>query len=107
MPAPRYLSWWASRYFHSSRPLTALGQPSHISSLLILSDTISTSVVNKRPSVSINVIVQDITGHEDEYTLDRNGFQFVHHISQEKEFDDEGRITSGYYTEVEQLLKDM
>ncbi|KAG6353609.1 hypothetical protein INS49_005571 [Diaporthe citri] len=67
----------------------------------------NTSVNNKRPSVSIDAIVQDITGHENEYTLDKNGFQFVHHISQEKNFDDEGRITSGYYAEVEQLLKEV
>lgn len=64
-------------------------------------------MVNKRPSVSIDVVVQDITGHEDEYTLDKNGFQFVHHISQEKNFDDEGRITSEYYAEVELLLKEV
>lgn len=56
--------------------------------------------------MSISVVVQDITGHENEYILDKNGFQFVHHISQEKNFDDEGRITSVYYAEVERLLKE-
>lgn len=78
-----------------------------MSSLLILSGAISTSVNNKRPSVSIDVVVQDIAGHEDEYTLDKNGFQYVRHISQEKNFDEEGRITSLYYAEVERLLKEV
>ncbi|KAL1865002.1 hypothetical protein Daus18300_007349 [Diaporthe australafricana] len=65
------------------------------------------SVTNKRPSVPIDVVVHDITDHEHEYTLDKNGFQFVHHISHEKRFDDEKRITSVYYAEVERLLKDV
>lgn len=57
--------------------------------------------------MSIDVVVQDITGHEHEYDLDKNGFQFFHHVSQEKNFDNEERITSVYYAEVEQLLKDV
>lgn len=56
--------------------------------------------------MAIDVVVQDIAGHENEYNLDKNGFQFVHHISQEKNFDDEGRITGVYYAEVERLLKE-
>lgn len=48
-----------------------------------------------------------MAGHEDEYTLDKNGFQFVHHTSQEKNFDDEGRIAGVYYAEVERLLKEV
>lgn len=66
-----------------------------------------TSVNNKRPSISVDVVVQDVSGHENEYTLDKNGFQFVQHTSQEKNFDDEERITGVYYAEVEQLLKEV
>src|SRR5579859_7578938 len=42
------------------------------------------------------VEVYDIRGHEDEYTLDKNGFQVVKH---------DEKIKSGYYKEVEELLK--
>ncbi|KAK2616137.1 hypothetical protein N8I77_002844 [Diaporthe amygdali] len=65
------------------------------------------SVNNQRPSVSIDVVIQDVTGYEDEYKLDKNGFQFVNHTSQEKDFDDEGKITGVYYPEVESLLKEV
>lgn len=64
------------------------------------------TVTNKRPSIALTVTVHDVTGHENEYDLSQNGFQFVQHVSEEKVFDDEERITSLYYAEVEQLLKD-
>lgn len=64
-------------------------------------------MTNKRPSIAFAVTVHDVTGHESDYNLDKNGFQFIHHVSEEKTFDDEGRITSLYYREVEQLLKDV
>ena len=51
------------------------------------------------------VVVQDVRGREHEFTLDKGGFQFVKHVSQEKEFDDEERIKNVYYKEVEELLK--
>lgn len=51
--------------------------------------------------------MQDVSGRENEFTLDKNGFQFVEHTSQEKDFDDEERITGVYYAEVEQLLKEV
>lgn len=51
--------------------------------------------------------MRDISGHEDEYSLDKNGFQFFRHVSQEKKFDDERRITGVYYAEVERLLKEV
>ena len=53
------------------------------------------------------VEVHDIRGHEDEYTLDKNGFQVVKHVATEKEFNDEERIKTKYYKEVEDLLKEV
>ncbi|ROV97483.1 hypothetical protein VPNG_08724 [Cytospora leucostoma] len=66
-----------------------------------------TTVTNKRPSIAFGVTVHDVTGRQSDYNLDKNGFQFIHHVSEEKTFDDEERITSLYYKEVEQLLKDV
>lgn len=59
-----------------------------------------------RPSVTLPVTVHDISGHELEYTLDKNGFQFYHHKSKEKDFLDDEKIKREYYPETEQLLKD-
>lgn len=60
-----------------------------------------------RPTVAVQVEVTDISGNEDKYTLDGNGFQIVQHESKEKDFLDEERIKSIYYPETEQLLKDV
>jgi hypothetical protein len=49
--------------------------------------------------------VSDVSGRENKFTLDKNGFQFIKHTSREKKFDDEEKITGVYYAEVEQLLK--
>ncbi|KAH9856791.1 hypothetical protein C2E23DRAFT_722103 [Lenzites betulinus] len=51
------------------------------------------------------VVVHDARGHEDELTLDTNGFQFLTYPSGEKDFDDEARIKAAYYPEVETVLK--
>ncbi|KAI0357450.1 hypothetical protein OH77DRAFT_1422309 [Trametes cingulata] len=51
------------------------------------------------------VVVHDARGHEDEFTLDKNGFQFVKWPSKEKTFDDEERIKTQYYAETEEILK--
>lgn len=50
-------------------------------------------------------IIHDIRGRENTVGLDKTGFQFVHHVSEEKEFLDEESIKSKYYKEVEELLK--
>ena len=63
--------------------------------------------LNLRPTVNVEVEVTDISGDEDKYTLDGNGFQLVRHESKEKDFVDEDRIKSSYYAETEQLLKDV
>jgi len=53
------------------------------------------------------VVVHDARGKEAEYglSLDTSGFQFVKHVSAEKEFVDQKKIESEYYKEVEELLK--
>ncbi|KAE9972708.1 hypothetical protein EG328_004849 [Venturia inaequalis] len=60
----------------------------------------------ERPFVGQRVVVRDISGREGEYRLDNHGFQVLKHVSQEKEFVDDGKIKAEYYPEVEQLLKD-
>lgn len=64
-------------------------------------------MTNKRPSVAFDVTVHDITGRESDYDLDQNGFQYIRHVSEEKDFRDEELITSLYYGEVERLLKNV
>ncbi|KAH7138753.1 hypothetical protein B0J11DRAFT_588232 [Dendryphion nanum] len=49
--------------------------------------------------------ITDVTGNEQDYTLDNAGFQFVHHESKEKDFKDEDKIKREYYPEVMELLK--
>ncbi|KAK0609605.1 amino acid permease-domain-containing protein [Bombardia bombarda] len=60
----------------------------------------------ERPTAPLDVIVSDISGDEDRYTLDGNGFQIYHHESKEKDFADDDKIKAEYYPETEQLLKD-
>lgn len=51
------------------------------------------------------IVIHDVRGKEDTVSLDTTGFQFVRSPSKEKEFVDEEAITTGYYKEVEELLK--
>jgi hypothetical protein len=60
-----------------------------------------------RPFESHTVSVHDVSGHENEYTLDKNGFQFYRHSAAEKEFLDDEQIKAVYYPDVERLLKDV
>jgi hypothetical protein len=57
------------------------------------------------------VTVTDISGEEEEYTLDKYGFQLVHHESKSKCKDDGYKdvnlIKSNYFRECERLLKDV
>jgi hypothetical protein len=54
---------------------------------------------------SKQVTIHDIRGTEDQYTLDKTGFQIVKHASAEKGFLDDDQIKQVYYPEVEDLLK--
>ncbi|KAL2825085.1 amino acid permease-domain-containing protein [Aspergillus cavernicola] len=60
----------------------------------------------KQPIETIPVTIHDVTGHELDYTLDGNGFQYYYHSSEEKDFLDDEQIKRIYYPETEQLLKD-
>lgn len=51
------------------------------------------------------VTVHDARGRENEFGLDKSGFQFVHWPSVENEFDNEERIKAQYYPEIEEILK--
>ncbi|KAJ0413458.1 amino acid permease-domain-containing protein [Aspergillus carlsbadensis] len=64
------------------------------------------TTATKLPIETIPVTIHDISGHELEYTLDGNGFQYYYHESVEKEFVDDEEIKRVYYPETEQLLKD-
>jgi len=56
---------------------------------------------------AVPVTVTDISGSEDEYTLDGNGFQIFQRASKERDFVDEEKIKTEYYPEIEKLLKDV
>jgi hypothetical protein len=59
---------------------------------------------NREP-ISQQLLVHDVRGTEDKYTLDTTGFQIYKHESIEKDFLDEEQIKAVYYPEVEELLK--
>lgn len=60
-----------------------------------------------RPFEPHEVLIRDVRGAEDRYTLDGSGFQFHRHVATEKEFADDEKIKASYYPETEQLLKDV
>ncbi|KAI4864402.1 amino acid permease-domain-containing protein [Hypoxylon rubiginosum] len=61
----------------------------------------------ERPVSAHPVHITDVTGNEAKYTLDGNGFQYHHHVAEEKDFVDDAHIKAVYYPETEQLLKDV
>jgi len=65
------------------------------------------SSYNEKPIDVRNLLVHDIRGEEDSYTLDKHGFQIYRHVSREKDFLDDDQIQKVYYPEVDQLLKDV
>ncbi|MBV9834547.1 MAG: methyltransferase [Alphaproteobacteria bacterium] len=52
-----------------------------------------------------SILIEDARGHEQEFTLDRNGFQLVHSASTVRDFYDAGEVARTYYPEVEGLLR--
>lgn len=60
----------------------------------------------ERPVETHNVVITDVSGDEAKYTLDSHGFQFVPHVSKERDFVDDAQIVDQYYKEVDQILKD-
>lgn len=61
----------------------------------------------ERPFETHEVTIQDITCDEAKYSLDSHGFQFVPHVSKERDFNDDAQIQEQYYKEVDQILKDV
>ena len=59
----------------------------------------------ERVPISQQLVVHDVRGTEDQYTLDTTGFQIYKHESVEKAFVDDEQIKEVYYPEVEELLK--
>ncbi|ROW12933.1 hypothetical protein VPNG_04697 [Cytospora leucostoma] len=56
--------------------------------------------------VAIKTNINDVRGHESEYTLDRDAFQIIQDVPDSKEegFTDDASIQANYYPEVEELL---
>ena len=67
------------------------------------------TVTNERKMLQKQVQVSDITGHEGEYTLDKHGFQLVHHESKtsclEDKYHNLDKIQKEYFPECEDVLK--
>ncbi|KAI0467364.1 hypothetical protein F4859DRAFT_518055 [Xylaria cf. heliscus] len=61
----------------------------------------------ERPVAPEHVKITNIAGREAEFTLDKQGFQVVPNVAQEKDFVDDEHIKAVYYPETEQLLKDV
>ena len=59
----------------------------------------------ERPAETRTMLVHNIRGEEDKYSLDGTGFQVYTHVSREKAFEDEAAIKGQYYEEVEEILK--
>ncbi|KAL1841569.1 hypothetical protein VTJ49DRAFT_6942 [Mycothermus thermophilus] len=69
------------------------------------------TVTNKRATVSKTMTVTDITGLEDTFTLDKNGFQLIHHEfggrCQADGYRDKAAVEAEYYPAMERLLKNV
>ncbi|ROT34486.1 hypothetical protein SODALDRAFT_318414 [Sodiomyces alkalinus F11] len=61
----------------------------------------------ERPNDVRPVTIHDISGHEEDFTLDGQGFQVHRQPVTEKDFVDDDQIKASYYPETEQLLKDV
>ncbi|POS70533.1 hypothetical protein DHEL01_v211071 [Diaporthe helianthi] len=62
-------------------------------------------ITNERPHLAHCVVVSDVSGDEDRYTLDSHGFQYCRSPSRESDFFDNDKIENEYYSECEKLLK--
>ena len=60
-----------------------------------------------KPKDTRRMLVRDVRGKENQFNLDKNGFQFYRHVSKEKDFVDDKCIEEKYYPEVEQMVKAM
>ena len=60
-----------------------------------------------RPVQRETMIVHDIRGDEDKFSLDKTGFLIYKHDSKEKDFRDEAKIKENYYPEIEKIMKEL
>jgi hypothetical protein len=67
----------------------------------------SNTVTNNRPTVPVSVTVHDITGEEDKYTLDGNGFQLVRHATEFSDFRNDEAVEADYLPDVGRLVKEV
>jgi hypothetical protein len=56
---------------------------------------------------SHRVVIEDLRGREEAFTLDRHGFAAIRHRSEERDFDQDEAIKSRYYRESETLLAEL
>ena len=53
------------------------------------------------------VVIEDVRGKEDKYTLGTAGFQFYRRPSKHTRFLDEEEVKAGYYLECIELIKEL
>ncbi|KAG8158128.1 hypothetical protein KVR01_011889 [Diaporthe batatas] len=62
---------------------------------------------NKKPAISLDFVVKDISTELDKYTLDTHGFQYIKHKSKlsKDDFADDEKVRTIYYPESIDLIK--
>jgi hypothetical protein len=67
-------------------------------------DEIDTKLIPETTNAK-ELVINDIRGSENKFTLDENGFQVVRHKSQVSNYSDEDQVRKTYYPEMEQLIQ--
>ncbi|KAL0941581.1 uncharacterized protein CTRU02_204344 [Colletotrichum truncatum] len=60
-----------------------------------------------KPCDTREVTIHEISGHEEHFNLEKDGFQWFRHATSFKNFSDERLIKEVYYPETEALLRDL
>ncbi|KAJ5172773.1 hypothetical protein N7492_005366 [Penicillium capsulatum] len=66
-----------------------------------------TIIESRRSYAPVCVTVTDVRGREDEFSLDKQGFQLLTHPSVEKDFDAPEKIRNVYYPECARILQSL
>lgn len=66
-----------------------------------------TAFEKRRKHVPHDVNIRDLRPVKDKFTLDRNGFQLVNHVTEEKDFLDEEQVRKTYYPACQALIKNL
>lgn len=64
-----------------------------------------TAFEKRRKHVPHEMNIRDLRSIKDDFTLEKNGFQLVNYVTEEKDFLDEERVKSRYYSECGALIK--